>query len=226
MVVFVLSLCGTMWEKKRMRTNWWILVNTMEQNQDLFGPRMKHNETLWTWANLVTILRTVSGLAIFSISATAHNAILNIVGLLIYWVMDFLDGYLARLCNQETRLGAQMDILADRLLIAFFYLNFLAQHPDMVLSVVLFLIQFMGLDHYLSNQFMRWPILSPNYFFKVDKVVWRLNWSFVAKILNSGLVTVVLITTESPVLTLIIIIGLLAVKIYSCIRLHRLALDW
>ena len=129
------------------------------------SPAGLFNEDLRTWANAVTLVRTVGGLILFSVAAFKHSAAWNLAGLAVYWGLDFLDGYLARTLNQETRFGAQMDILADRFLVAFFYLNYLAMHPELAVVIALFLLEFMVLDHYLSNQFMRWRILSPNYFY-------------------------------------------------------------
>ena len=179
---------------------------------------------LWTWANLVTTIRLIGSLTFFSLALVYHNVTYNLIGLAIYWALDALDGFLARRLNQETRLGAQFDILADRLLITFFYFNFLIMNPELVVVVVLFLFQFMGLDHYLSNQFMRWPILSPNYFYRVDRIIWQLNWSAPGKVLNCGLVTILLIATKAVMPALVVVLALIGVKLYSCIRLHRLPL--
>jgi CDP-diacylglycerol--glycerol-3-phosphate 3-phosphatidyltransferase len=177
---------------------------------------------VWTWANGITLIRTVLGLTFFAIAAVSQQPIWNFAGLVTYWSLDTLDGFLARYYDQETRLGAQMDILADRLLAIFFYLNFLTSHPALVLPIVLFLFEFMVLDHYLSNQFLHWPILSPNYFYEIDDLIWRLNWSMPAKLLNSGAVTLVLLLTESAWIGSVVVLALISVKLYSCIRLHRL----
>jgi CDP-diacylglycerol--glycerol-3-phosphate 3-phosphatidyltransferase len=194
----------------------------MTPHNGLIAPDAIPNETLWTWANLITLIRTVGGLALFALAAITDAPHWNTLGLIIYWSLDTLDGYLARVLKQETRFGAQMDILADRLLVAFFYLNYLSWHPTMVVPIVLFMLHFMVLDHYLSNQFMRWPIISPNYFYQVDQRIWLLNWSMPGKALNSGLVTLVLIVTESQPLAIGLILALIVVKVYSCVRLHRL----
>jgi CDP-diacylglycerol--glycerol-3-phosphate 3-phosphatidyltransferase len=182
-----------------------------------------HDDGFWTWANAVTILRTVVSLILFSMAAVTHNEIFNYMGLGLFIVFDNLDGYLARALNQETLLGAQMDILSDRICFAFFYMNYLTIYPELTLVIVLFLVNFMVLDHYLSNQFMRWPIISPNYFYKVDQTIWRLNWSPLGKICNTGIVTILMITTKSVLVTLPVLIGLVSVKIYSCARLFRLS---
>jgi CDP-diacylglycerol--glycerol-3-phosphate 3-phosphatidyltransferase len=115
-----------------------------------------------------------------------------------------------------------MDILSDRFLMAFFYLNTLALNPDLVFVIALYLFEFMVLDHYLSNQFMRWRLLSPNYFYLVDRTIWWLNWSAPGKFLNSGVVTILLLATKSVWAVWPVLIALYIIKIYSLIRLHRL----
>jgi len=116
-----------------------------------------------------------------------------LLGLLIYWVGDLLDGWLARVLRQETLFGAQMDILADRILVILFYAIYIVHRPGKMVAGLLFLFEFAVLDTYLSNQFIRWPVLSPNYFYMVDRQTWRWLWSMPAKAFNCGLVTLLLI---------------------------------
>ena len=183
-----------------------------------------HPPSEWrTWANLVTAVRALLGAVVFAIAALRHDPVLNYVGLGIYWALDVLDGYLARRLDQETRLGAQLDILSDRLLVTFFYLNVLALRPETVVPVVLFLLEFCVVDHYLSNQFLRWPIPSPNYFFEADRTLWRLNWSPLGKALNTGLVTILLVAVPSPWPAAVAAAALLAFKLRSCALMIRLA---
>ena len=76
----------------------------------------------------------------------------------------------------------------------------------------------------ISNQFMRWSILSPNYFYVVDRTIWRLNWSPPAKAFNSGMITVLLLGTGLIWPVVPVLMALYAIKVYSAIRLHRLPL--
>ena len=168
------------------------------------------------------MLRLVSGLAVFAYAATSRDETWNYIGLAVYWGLDILDGYLARRFDQETRLGAQMDILADRVLVAFFYLNYVSLHPDLMVPVAMFLFQFMGVDHYLSNQFLRWPIKSPNYFHVVDRAIWLWNWSPPGKLLNSAAVTAVIVLTESPVIASLACGAIIMIKLWSAVRMHLL----
>jgi CDP-diacylglycerol---glycerol-3-phosphate 3-phosphatidyltransferase len=193
----------------------------MNQKVQMYDADMWARESVYTWANAVTLARTVIGVALFAIASSVPGATLRLIGLAVYWIGDMLDGWLARRLNQETRLGAQMDIIADRLLMAFFYISYAIWRPDAVVPIALFLIQFMLVDQYLSLQFLRYPLLSPNYFYRVDPLIWRLNWSPLAKLFNTGMTTVVLLI--APSLVIFPVVGLLLIKIYSAARLYRLS---
>jgi CDP-diacylglycerol--glycerol-3-phosphate 3-phosphatidyltransferase len=134
-------------------------------------------ETWRTWANLATAVRVAACLACFVAAALTASEAWNLTGLVLYWVLDVVDGGIARALRQETRIGAQLDILADRLLIGAFYANYLRAHPGLAVPIAMHLLQFVVLDQYLSLQFMRWPCLSPNYFYEVDRTIWAWNWS-------------------------------------------------
>lgn len=183
---------------------------------------MNQRESWSTWANLVTAIRLVGGIAIFAYAALERDETWNFIGLGVYWVLDVVDGFLARRFDQETRIGAQMDILADRVLVAFFYLNYVTLYPGLMIPVSMFLFQFMGIDHFLSNQFMRWPIKSPNYFYQVDRTIWLWNWSAPGKLLNSAVVTAVLVFTKSAILGSIVCGAILVLKIWTAVRMHQL----
>ncbi len=181
------------------------------------------DESPMTWANLVTAIRVVVCVTIFGWAFHSGDETWNFIGLGVYWVLDVVDGFLARKLDQETQIGAEMDILADRLLVFLFYLNYVVLHPVMLVAVLLYLFQFGGIDHYLSNQFLRWRLKSPNYFHVVDHRIWALNWSPSAKLLNSAVVTVVLVGTGSVWLGSAAAIAIIGLKAYSCVLLGRLA---
>lgn len=154
-------------------------------------------ETWRTWANAVTALRVVAALACFVVSTLRRDEAWSFVGLAIYWALDVADGALARALGQETRIGAQLDILSDRLLLGAFYATFLRAHPGMAIPVALHLVQFVVLDQYLSQQFLRWPCLSPNYFHEVDRTIWEWNWSAPAKVANGALATTAIVAAAA-----------------------------
>jgi len=179
-------------------------------------------ENYYSIPNVITALRTVACLIIFSIAYSTKDMRLNLVGLSIYWILDCLDGFLARRLGQETIVGAQFDILSDRILISYFYFTYLSMNEGPILVVTLFLFNFLVLDHYLSNQYLRWPIISPNYFYEVDRTVWLLNWSPLGKLINTGPVTLLLLVSDTYVAPLLIMFLILAYKGYSLWRLSRL----
>jgi CDP-diacylglycerol---glycerol-3-phosphate 3-phosphatidyltransferase len=146
-----------------------------------------------TWANVVTAIRVAAAFVAYAVAWQSGLLRWALLGLLIYWVGDLLDGWLARVLRQETLFGAQMDILADRILVILFYAIYIVHRPGKMVAGLLFLFEFAVLDTYLSNQFIRWPVLSPNYFYMVDRQTWRWLWSMPAKAFNCGLVTLLLI---------------------------------
>jgi CDP-diacylglycerol--glycerol-3-phosphate 3-phosphatidyltransferase len=184
--------------------------------------RLDARESWGTWANIVTAIRLVAGMAIFGYAAVTRNETWNFIGLGVYWVLDVVDGFLARAFDQETRIGAQMDILADRVLVAFFYLNYVMLYPHLMIPVAMFLFQFMGIDHYLSNQFMRWPLKSPNYFHVVDRTIWLWNWSPIGKLVNSAVVTGVLVLSKNVIAGSLVCGAILAMKFWTAYRMHQL----
>lgn len=183
-------------------------------------------ETWRTWANLVTAIRVAAALACFVTAAASGSAAWNFAGLGVYWVLDVADGVVARRLRQETRIGAQLDILSDRVLIGSFYANYLGSHPGMAIPIALHLLQFMVLDQYLSQQFMRWPCISPNDFHEVDRTIWRWNWSPPAKVANGALVTGTIVVAGwqgwSWAVPALVSSCVVAVKAWSMVRLARL----
>ena len=181
---------------------------------------MKHRaekpEPWFTWANVATTVRVLAGMIIFTLAAYRGDETLNFIGLGVYWALDILDGYLARVLDEETQTGAQYDILSDRLLVAFFYFNYVTLHPELLVPVVLFLFEFMLIDHFLSNQFLIYDLKSPNYFGDVHPTIFAINWSMAGKAINSGLVTILLIVTKSALL------GTIAISLIIGVKLHIL----
>ena len=75
---------------------------------------------LITWASVInglTVSRILLGLPIIYALNTGKNDIFVLL-LLIGGLTDFLDGYLARKHNHQTVLGARLDPLADKILLA------------------------------------------------------------------------------------------------------------
>lgn len=174
-----------------------------------------------TVPNLVTAIRTIGAVVFFALAQHTGDEQYNYIGLAVYWILDIADGALARALDQETRQGAQFDIFSDRISLAFFYVNYVGFHGEALIPVCLFLIEFMVIDQYLSVQFMRFPIVSPNYFAEVHEGVYKWNWSPPAKAVNSGFVTIALILGQVWVAGFVCA-ALLIVKGYSLALLQTL----
>lgn len=172
-------------------------------------------ERLWTGATVITAVRTVASFALCLVGAWQGELWWLVAGLGVYWVGDMADGAWARVFDCETRIGAVVDMLCDRLNCAAFYLGLAWLQHDMILPVAIYLLEFMVVDFYLSLAFLAWPIRSPNYFYEVDERIYRWNWSKPAKAVNSSLFAVLLLVTGWWWLGLVIALGLLALKSVS-----------
>lgn len=170
-----------------------------------------------SWPNLVTTVRTVLAVALGLDAVVQRSATLLLAAYGAYWVGDVLDGWLARRLDQETRLGAVLDIISDRACCAVLVCGLASLRPELWPALALFLLQFMVLDCVLSLAFLRWPLTSPNYFYLVDRRVWRLNWSSPAKALNTVAV-VGAVAAGSVLLATTVAAGQLALKAWSARR--------
>lgn len=181
-------------------------------------------ERLGTAATWVTGVRTVAAVVLAGVAVQQDSLVWLVASLAVYWVGDILDGVIARVGRCETRIGAVLDILCDRLSAAVFYLGLVWLQPEHVWAVTVYLAEFMVLDCFLSLAFLAWPIRSPNYFHVVDRTLWRWNWSKPAKAVNSAIFAVILLVTGMPLLGLAIATALLALKAASLVRLARIGM--
>lgn len=181
-------------------------------------------ERIFTGATIITFVRTIASLALCLIGAHQEELVYLVVGLGVYWAGDSLDGAYARMFRCETRTGAVLDMLCDRLNCAAFYIGLAWLQPEMALPVAVYLFEFMVIDFYLSLAFLAWPIRSPNYFYAVDRRIYVWNWSKPAKAVNSSLFAVLLLVTGWWWLGLIIALALVALKCVSLGWLLKLGL--
>jgi phosphatidylglycerophosphate synthase len=171
--------------------------------------------------NIVTLARLVGSLVFFCLAVVRADPTANFIGLAIHWLGDVADGFYARKARQETVLGAEIDIIADRVEVLFFYVNFLHFHPELCLAAAIYIVDFAFVDFYLSYQFTKFDIISPNYFDRVDRRVFALNYSPVGKFVNSTVVTLLLIFWPGGMLlAAALAAALIAVKVYSIRRLN------
>jgi len=179
-------------------------------------------ESIYSEPNIITLTRLLASLSFFTLALIHHNETYNYIGLGLHWLGDVADGFVARFFHQETILGAEIDIIADRLECLFFFLNFLFFHPQLYLPVIVYLIDFAFVDFYLSYQFIKFDIISPNYCYKVDKTVHLLNYSPGGKFANSTIVPLLLIFLPRWwVLALIWAFGLIGIKLFSFHLLNK-----
>jgi phosphatidylglycerophosphate synthase len=181
--------------------------------------------TVRTVPNAVTVVRTVVAVTVGAAAVASGDLSLLAVAYAVYWVGDVLDGWSARRLGQETRLGAVLDIVSDRACTAVLCAGLVAHVPGVVPLAVVFLLSFMVLDTMLSLAFLSWPVLGPNDFHLVDRRVWELNWSPVAKAANTaGVVAAILLGAHAA--GLLFALAVVVVKLWSAHRvLGLLALD-
>ena len=181
-------------------------------------------ERVGTPATVVTGVRTVVAVVLAGMAAAQGSLELLVASLVVYWVGDMLDGFVARLLGCETRIGAALDILCDRFCAAAFYIGLMWLEPDFAPAILIYLAEFMVVDCFLSLAFLAWPIRSPNYFFVVDRPLWLWNWSKPGKAVNSSLFAVLLLVTGWVWVGVAIATALLVMKSISLVRLGRLGL--
>jgi CDP-diacylglycerol--glycerol-3-phosphate 3-phosphatidyltransferase len=181
-------------------------------------------ENVLTYANGITLARAAGCLTAVTLSISTGRTWLLFAGLAIHCLGDMADGIVARLRDEETRAGAVLDIVSDRLSIAVYYLSYGHLAHAMLLPIALFLFQFMVLDAHLSLAFLNWPLRSLNYFYLVDRVLYAWNWSTPGKALNSGALVVVMLTTRSPIACTVLVLTIGAVKVLSLVRAHRVGI--
>ncbi len=144
--------------------------------------------------NQITLVRTIAAMLVAIWAFHAGGWKWLVIGYVVYWAGDILDGTVARLLHQETVIGAVFDVICDRANCLLLAGAFIAAYPAVTGPLTLYLLQFTVIDTMLTLSFLLWPgVISPNYFNQVDRHIWFWNWSKVAKALNSTAVIVSLV---------------------------------
>jgi len=180
--------------------------------------------TLLNVPNAITAVRTAASVGLAVAALTHRSAHLLVAAYLIYWIGDILDGFTARVLGRETRAGAVFDIVADRACTSACAAALVALRPATAVPVAVFLVQFMVIDQLLSLMFLRWPLLGPNYFARVDPRIYRWNWSPPAKALNTAAVVLLAIYTPTAV-AVTFAVGVAVVKVVSLVSAAKLPAD-
>jgi CDP-diacylglycerol---glycerol-3-phosphate 3-phosphatidyltransferase len=181
-------------------------------------------ERIATSATVITGVRTAAAVVLAGLAAQQESLTLLVAALVVYWLGDMLDGFVARVRGCETRIGAVLDILCDRFCAASFYLGLMWLHHEFALPVMIYLAEFMVVDCFLSLAFLAWPVRSPNYFYVIDRPIWLWNWSKPGKAVNSSLFAVLLLVTGWVWVCVAIAVALLVLKCVSLARLARIGL--
>ncbi len=171
--------------------------------------------TLLNVPNAITAVRTAASVGLAVAALTHRNAHLLVAAYLIYWIGDILDGAAARALGRETRTGAVFDIFADRACTSACAAAPVVLRPGTALPAVS-LVQFMVVDQLLSLMLLRWPLLSPNHCARVDRRIYRWNWSPPAKALNTAAVVLLAIVAPTAV-AVAFALGVAAVKVVSLV---------
>lgn len=172
--------------------------------------------------NAITAVRTVAAIVLAVAAVAHHSATLAVAAYLCYWIGDILDGLVARLLHRETRGGAVFDIVADRACCALCAAALLQLRPEMAVPITILLVQFLVVDCLLSLAFLRWPLLSPNYFHLVHSGVYRWNWSPPAKALNTGGAVALIVLGPNPLWPALFALAVQVVKSVSLGGVYRL----
>ncbi|MEO6411977.1 MAG: CDP-alcohol phosphatidyltransferase family protein [Pedococcus sp.] len=168
--------------------------------------------------NAITVVRTVVAMALAVWAGYTVSVPMLVAAYLVYWFGDMADGQAARRMNQETRLGAVFDIVCDRASTMVVAAAFLRIDPDSTPAIGIFLFQFCVVDTMLSLSFLAFDIVSPNYFYRVDRAIYRMNWTHPAKALNNSLV-VLLCLADLVWPGVLAALAVLGVKVWSIARL-------
>jgi phosphatidylglycerophosphate synthase len=176
-------------------------------------------EPVRTWANLVTVIRTLASIVLAMVGVCTDSLPLLVIGYLVYWIGDSADGTVARALKQETRYGAVFDVLSDRACTCILAVAYIAHDHGVVVPLTVFLLQFMVVDTLLTLSFLHWPLVSPNYFYRADRPIYLFNWSKTAKVTNTT--AVVTLTAFGLIIPATVLAAV--VLVIKCGSLRRIA---
>ena len=71
-------------------------------------------ESTFSIPNVITVIRFVGSLVFFMLAIVKMDLTYNYIGLVVHWIGDIIDGNWARFFKQETIVGAEIDVIADR----------------------------------------------------------------------------------------------------------------
>jgi CDP-diacylglycerol--glycerol-3-phosphate 3-phosphatidyltransferase len=179
------------------------------------------HEPVLTAPNTITVARTVVSVVLAMTALAQSSAGLLVAAYLVYWLGDMADGEVARRLGLETRIGAVLDIVADRANSLTCAACFIALDPRMAAPLAVYVVEFAVVDTMLSLGFLAFEVKGPNDFHGIDLVLWRWNWSRPAKALNTSCIVLACLAGQSGLATAFAAVVLVA-KIWSCVRMRAL----
>lgn len=144
----------------------------------------ERKESTITVANALTLLRLVATIAFLTVAIWSRSSVLLVAGLSGSWLFDTLDGYVARARACETVFGAQLDAAVDRVTVLLALIGSVVLaggRAEVIVAATTVWLQYGVVDQVLFAQFLRFHLWTPDEFHTVDKRVWLVSWSQLAK---------------------------------------------
>jgi phosphatidylglycerophosphate synthase len=198
---------------------------------ELFGRRYRaaddcRREDVYTLANGVTVIRAAVAAILLVAAIVSQSHSLLLAGLATSMSLDFADGQIARFGTHPTTtlLGAQLDGLADRLAAVLVAIGVVSMNHDVlaVVAAAAVWLQFGIVDQFLSAQFLRFGLWSPDHFHAVDVHTWRMNWSAPAKVASNLPLLLLAIGSSATWAALGLALALAIVRLLSVAKVRML----
>lgn len=176
---------------------------------------------------MLTGFRAIGTSALFTFAIVDHSRGWLEVSFGLSMLLDTVDGQIARAGRTETIFGAQIDGLADRLAATFVLVGIVSMHTKastMIVGAVIW-VQFGVIDQFLSNQFLRFGLWSPDHFYTIDEVAWRWNWSSYAKAASNVPIGLFVLGSWGVWVALFLSLSLVAVRVRLYQVLHQQSLS-
>ena len=152
--------------------------------------------TTATRTSITVILCAISGVY----GRTRPGFWILLVAILIFWIGDGLDGAIARWGDHETIFGAFADVVGDRLSVIAICLTAMAAGQNGLLLAV-FALHYVSLDLASTTLFVRFRLVSPNYFYLVHTRLFQINWTRPAKVASQIPLVAALVGLSSTIVT-------------------------